>query len=145
MQLSTEPVALARDLFTAPVKVTASWPSLMLRVLFCGACYDGEMLIRPATVRDIPAIAGLIGTFAQRGLMLFRSHAELYEAVRDFIVAEEETEVVGVGALEIVWGDLAEVRSLAVSPRGRATGSAKRWCRRWWRRRGGWRFGVCLR
>ena len=57
--------------------------------------------------------------------MLFRSHAELYEAVRDFVVAEEEGRVVGVCALEIVWADLAEVRSLAVGAevQGRGIGS----------------------
>jgi len=74
------------------------------------------MLTRPATVRDVPAIAALISPYAQRGLMLFRSHAELYEAVRDFQVAEVDGAVVGACALEIVWADLAEVRSLAVDP-----------------------------
>jgi amino-acid N-acetyltransferase len=84
------------------------------------------MLTRPATVRDVPAIAALITEFAQRGKMLFRSHAELYEAIRDFVVAEEGGEIVGTGALEIVWADLAEVRSLAVNPRhhGKGVGRA---------------------
>jgi amino-acid N-acetyltransferase len=88
------------------------------------------MTIRPATVRDVPAIATLIGLFAQRGKMLFRSHAELYEAVRDFHVAVEGSpdaeQVVGVCALEIIWADLAEVRSLAVDPaaQGRGVGKA---------------------
>jgi amino-acid N-acetyltransferase len=94
------------------------------------------MIIRTATVQDVPGIAALITTFAQRGKMLFRSHAELYEAVRDFHVAEAEpgewpeppsgngvessripaSRIKGACALEIVWGDLAEVRSLAVDP-----------------------------
>lgn len=47
--------------------------------------------------------------------MLFRSHAELYETVRDFFVAEENNAILGICALEIVWADLAEVRSLAVA------------------------------
>ena len=84
------------------------------------------MTIRPATVRDVPAIAVLIGMFAQRGKMLFRSHAELYEAVRDFHVAVEGPpdgpRVVGVCALEIIWADLAEVRSLAVDPAAQRRG-----------------------
>lgn len=84
------------------------------------------MLIRPATVRDVPAIAALIATFAQRGKMLFRSHAELYEALRDFQVAEIEGRIAGICALEIVWADLAEVRSLAVEPlvQGKGVGKA---------------------
>ncbi len=80
------------------------------------------MLIRSATVHDVPAIAGLIATFAQQGKMLFRSHAELYEAIRDFQVAEVEGKIAGVCALEIVWADLAEVRSLAVSPDAQGQG-----------------------
>ncbi len=85
------------------------------------------MNIRAATVHDVPAIAGLITTFSQRGKMLFRSHAELYEDVRDFMVAEEGGKVLGVAALEIVWADLAEVRSLAVEA-GRWGGG---WGRHW--------------
>jgi amino-acid N-acetyltransferase len=85
------------------------------------------MLIRPATVRDVPRIAELISVYAQRGKMLFRSHAELYETVRDFIVAEEEgAGIMGICALEIVWSDLAEVRSLAVDAafQGKGVGKA---------------------
>ena len=80
------------------------------------------MITRPATVRDVPAIAALIALFAQRGQMLFRSHAELYEAVRDFQVAEADGTVLGICALEIVWADLAEVRSLAVDPASQRRG-----------------------
>lgn len=75
-------------------------------------------------------MAELIATFAQRGKMLFRSHAELYEAVRDFQVAVEQgadgEKVKGVCALEIIWADLAEVRSLAVNEtaQGRGVGHA---------------------
>src|SRR5271170_386185 len=85
-----------------------------------------SMNIRPATVRDVPAIASLIEAYAQRGKMLFRSHAELYEAIRDFFVAEQGNSIVGICALEIVWADLAEVRSLAVdaSQQGKGIGKA---------------------
>jgi amino-acid N-acetyltransferase len=80
------------------------------------------MTTRPATVRDVPAMAALIALFAQRGRMLFRSHAELYEAVRDFQLAEQDGSIVGVCALEVVWADLAEVRSLAVDPAAQGRG-----------------------
>ena len=40
----------------------------------------------------------------------------LYETLRDFILAEQDGEVVGVGALHIIWDELAEIRSLAVVP-----------------------------
>jgi amino-acid N-acetyltransferase len=81
------------------------------------------MLIRPATTHDVPAIAALISAFAQRGRMLFRSHAELYEALRDFHVAQhDDGRILGVCALEIVWADLAEIRSLAVEPSAQGQG-----------------------
>ncbi len=84
------------------------------------------LVIRPATVADVPAIGTLINTFAERGKMLFRSHAELYETIRDFVVAQNsDGRIVGICALEITWGDLAEVRSLAVDTafQGRQIGS----------------------
>ncbi len=75
-------------------------------------------MIRRAMVSDVRHIAELINTYAGTGQMLFRSHAELYETIRDFFVysADETKAVVGVCALEIVWADLAEVKSLAVHP-----------------------------
>ena len=76
-------------------------------------------MLRHATIADVPRIAELISLHARQGKMLFRSHAELYETLRDFMVAQEPDEphkVVGVCALEIVWADLAEVKSLAVYP-----------------------------
>lgn len=76
------------------------------------------MLYRKATMADIPAVHQLVNDYAAAGLMLRRSIMLLYEAVRDFVVAvdEESGQIVGVGALHIMWSDLAEVRSLAVKP-----------------------------
>jgi amino-acid N-acetyltransferase len=44
--------------------------------------------------------------------------SQLYDHVRDFSVYEEvgASEVIGCGALQICWEDLAEIRSLAVHP-----------------------------
>jgi amino-acid N-acetyltransferase len=73
------------------------------------------MLYRKAIMNDIPAIHQIINEYAAQGLMLRRSMMMLYESVRDFVVAVDETgEVVGLGGLHIMWQDLAEVRSLAV-------------------------------
>ncbi len=85
-------------------------------------------MIRRALVSDVPKIAELISTFASAGQMLFRSHAELYETIRDFFVCtiEPDDRVVGVCAVEIVWADLAEIKSLAVDAKfsGRGIGRA---------------------
>ncbi len=85
------------------------------------------MHIRKATTADIPVIHKLINDYAGEGLMLRRPLMWLYEAIRDFVVAEAEGgEVVGTGSLHVMWSDLAEVRSLAVAPvaKGQGVGAA---------------------
>ncbi|GAW94393.1 N-acetyltransferase [Calderihabitans maritimus] len=74
------------------------------------------MNIRKAHIRDIPAIQELINVYASQGLMLPRSLNSLCEGLRDFLVVEEAGKIVGVGALHILWTDLAEIRSLAIAP-----------------------------
>ncbi len=73
-------------------------------------------MIRSARIADVPEIHGLITLFAERGLMLFRTPTELYQSVRSFLVAEKDGRVVGCCALDVLWRDMAEVRSLAVDP-----------------------------
>ena len=74
-----------------------------------------NVTIRPARVGDVPAICSLINDYAERGVMLHRSLESVYEAMRDFLVAEDSAgQIVGCGAVDIFWADLAEVKSLAV-------------------------------
>lgn len=74
------------------------------------------MKIRPARVGDVPAIYELIRTFADRKLMIRRSPGELYESIREFLVAiDDQGGVVGCAALHVFWEDLAELKCLAVS------------------------------
>lgn len=70
--------------------------------------------IRKAIPRDVKSIKNLIDSYAKQNLLLPRSLSDLYENIRDFLVAEENGKIVGCVALHIVWEDLAEVRSLAV-------------------------------
>ena len=72
-------------------------------------------MIRKAHIADVKDIQKLLMTFANRGDMLSRSLSELYESIRDFYVVEEEGVILGAAALHIVWDDLAEVRSVAVT------------------------------
>ena len=46
--------------------------------------------------------------------MIPRSLNELYENIRDIVVAEEDDAIAGTCSLHVLWEDLAEVRSLAV-------------------------------
>ncbi|HBA89633.1 MAG TPA: N-acetyltransferase [Geobacter sp.] len=72
-------------------------------------------MIRKARIGDVKDIQKLLTSFASRGEMLSRSLSELYEALRDFYVFEEQGRLLGTSALHIVWEDLAEVRSVAVA------------------------------
>lgn len=72
-------------------------------------------LIRPAQVADGQTIFELVNVYGHQGLMLSRSQSAVYQAIREFVVAEEAGQVVGCGALQVTWGDLGEIRSLAVS------------------------------
>lgn len=81
-----------------------------------------KVLVRGAKVHDAPEIARIVNGYAERGEMLPRPLAAVYQFLRDFSVAEMDGQVVGCAALSIFWGDLAEVRSLAVSESYRGCG-----------------------
>jgi len=84
-------------------------------------------LIRKANLVEIKTIHRIINEQAQSGHILPRAMSELYSQVRDFtvIVDEHSGEIIACGSLQIVWEDLAEIRSLAVrtSFQGQGTGS----------------------
>ncbi len=73
-------------------------------------------VVRPARVRDVPQMAQLINSYAAKGMMLPKTDAQLYNNVRDFVVADAGGEIVGCGGLKVTWHDLAEIISLAVAP-----------------------------
>ena len=68
-----------------------------------------------ATMADVPQMHKIINYFADRGDMLPRTLAELYEGARDFFVVREQSKVLGCSALHVNWADLAELRSMAVA------------------------------
>lgn len=73
--------------------------------------------MRRARTPDVPAIKALVDIYAGSGRkLLAKELVTLYEDVADFRVAELEGNVVGCGALHVLWADLGEVRSLAVHP-----------------------------
>ena len=80
------------------------------------------MEIRPARTSDIKGIRTLIDTYAVGRRLLTKETVTLYESVQEFSVAIENGEVVGCGALHVLWEDLAEVRTVAVIERLRGTG-----------------------
>ena len=88
--------------------------------------YEGEsdFPIRKATVSDVKGMLELINGFAGANLMLPRGPKDLFENIRDFVVATEHKAapgqeapfIIACGGLHVLWENLAEVRSLAIHP-----------------------------
>ena len=74
------------------------------------------VVVRRARTSDVPEIKRLVDTYAGR-ILLEKNLVTLYEAVQEFWVAEFDGEVVGCGALHVLWSDLGEVRTVAVDPK----------------------------
>lgn len=75
-----------------------------------------DVLVRAARTPDVRAIRGLVDTYSRDGRLLSKATVTLFEDIQEFLVAEVDGEVVGCGALHVMWEDLAEVRTVAVAP-----------------------------
>ncbi len=73
-----------------------------------------SVIIRPARTDDVKQIRKIIDSYAAPGRMLEKETVTLFESVQEFVVAVDGDEVIGCGALHVLWEDLAEVRSVAV-------------------------------
>ncbi len=78
-----------------------------------------RIAIRNAKTSDVHGMSTLINDYAAKNVMLARGPQYLFQHLQDYIVAQAilkngEEHVVGCAALNILWGDLAEIRSLAV-------------------------------
>jgi amino-acid N-acetyltransferase len=82
--------------------------------------------VRPANTADVAKIRQIANPLVEQRVLLGKELVELYESIQEFVVAELDGEVVGFGALHVMWEDLAEVRTLAVSSaaQGRGVGAA---------------------
>ncbi|MGA4840395.1 amino-acid N-acetyltransferase [Streptomyces sp. G45] len=80
--------------------------------------------VRRARTADVPAVRALLDAYVRRGILLDKATVTLYEDIQEFWVAERDdnAEVVGCGALHVMWEDLAEVRTLAVNPQVKGAG-----------------------
>ena len=81
---------------------------------------DG-LVLRRAGPQDVRGIAAVMADYVMKAVLLPRPVSELYQSIREFhVVVREveggEPEVVACAALRLLWGDLGEVRSLAVRP-----------------------------
>jgi amino-acid N-acetyltransferase len=83
------------------------------------------MHARSAKLPDAFAIEQLIHVHVADGTLLPRSLAEICENIRDFIVVENEGEIVGCGALHLYGMHLAEIRSITVTNKAKGAGAGR--------------------
>jgi amino-acid N-acetyltransferase len=76
------------------------------------------LTLRPALPADVRTIRSLVEPYAAQRILLAKEMVAYYEAVQEFVVADVgepgAPQVVGCGALHVMWDDLAEIRTLAV-------------------------------
>jgi amino-acid N-acetyltransferase len=83
---------------------------------------DAKPIVRPATQQDVQAIADVVSAHARQGQLLPRSAENIRASLGNWLVAELEGRVVGIGSLLDMSSTLVEVRSLAVLPAYRSYG-----------------------
>jgi amino-acid N-acetyltransferase len=74
-----------------------------------------EISVRRARTSDVRDIVILVNAYARERILLGKELVTLFEDVQEFQVAvAPDGQVIGCGALHVMWEDLAEVRTLAV-------------------------------
>ncbi len=81
---------------------------------------------RPARPADVPAMLPLLNDYARQAEILPRQAGDVYQSIREWALAEVDGHIVGMGALSILWADLAEIRSLVVDPARQGQGIGRR-------------------
>jgi amino-acid N-acetyltransferase len=82
--------------------------------------------IENARVVHAPQIHRLVSYWASRTPVLPKSLGQIYENLREFVVALDGDAVAGAAALHIDWADLAEIRSVVVEDGRLGQGIGKR-------------------
>ena len=83
------------------------------------------MIFKP-TLQDIPNIQKLLKKFIEDGIILKRDDDEIASNIRSYIAIKNNDEIIGIGALHIYSTSLAEIRSLAISPKHQKQGLGKK-------------------
>lgn len=75
----------------------------------------GGFTVRQARAGDVRGIQSMLEPYVQRRILLGKDLVVLYEAVQQFVVAEDpDGNLIGCGALHVMWEDLGEIRTLIV-------------------------------
>lgn len=82
-----------------------------------------SVTVRPARTADVVAIEALIEPYVAERILLGKDAVVLYGSIQQFVVAEDSAgNVVGCGALHVLWRDLGEIRTVAVAEGNRGSG-----------------------
>lgn len=78
-----------------------------------------SIILRPALPADVRRIYQLVEPYAAERILIAKELISYFEAIQEFLVAElpdaeGRWQVVGCGALHVLWDDIAEVRTIAV-------------------------------
>jgi amino-acid N-acetyltransferase len=88
---------------------------------------ESSITIRQAKATDVDHIYKLIKDNSDKGLMLPRTKYKIFSRLQGFVVLENESqEIIGCGALVILWGDLAEIQSLVIVRHKQGMGYGKK-------------------
>lgn len=101
------------DMLTGSKLEAAGRPTIVL---------DEPIRLRKAGMSDIPALLGLINSYAANGIMLPRTEFEMSENIRDFTVLHVGDALAGCAALHFYSPSMGEIRSLAVDPAAKSKG-----------------------
>lgn len=82
--------------------------------------------IEKAKIGDVKEMHRLINNFAGKDEMLPRPLSEIYENLRDYFVIREEDRLIGCAALHLMWSDIAEIKSVAVTEENQRSGLGRR-------------------
>jgi amino-acid N-acetyltransferase len=83
--------------------------------------------VRRARTADVPWILDITKPLVDSRVLLGKDAVSIYEAVQEFRIAEDGNGIpIGCGALHVMWQDLGEIRTLAVTPEwlGKGVGAA---------------------
>lgn len=76
---------------------------------------DTGYTTRPARTGDVRAIRDIVAPLVAARRLVAKDAVAYYESLQQFRVVEYAGEIVGCGALHVLWDDLAEVRTIAVA------------------------------
>ena len=85
-------------------------------------------MLRKARIGDVKTIHRMMNISSGRGEMLPRSLMDIYGSLRDFFIYVDEAcpAIIGICAMNIIWENLAEIRSLYVEEAYRNRGIGKK-------------------